>query len=319
MYTLIGPDGRPRPSALPGTLGGHRRTRVYGRLDCPGALRWIARGHYVAHRVFFADEATALAAGYRPCGTCLRDRHREWKTGRMDVRIPMRPPFDHAHLLGFLAARAVPGVETVRGQSLQRDGYCVRFADDHVLVEGADADAVRRVRAVVDADADPAVLLDALGDDPHVGPLVRARPGLRCPGAFDAYEVAVRAIVGQQVSVAGARTVLGRMAAAGLFPRREGLAAARAEDLPMPAVRARALIALAQGAPLDAIKGVGPWTRAYVALRCGDRDVLLDGDLIVRRVAARLGAPGEARALSAHGERWSPWRSYVTHHLWAVA
>lgn len=79
MYKLIGPDGVPYASEQPGTLGGHRRTKVYGRLDCPGALRWIARGHYVRHRVFFAGEATAIAAGYRPCANCLPERYREWK------------------------------------------------------------------------------------------------------------------------------------------------------------------------------------------------------------------------------------------------
>jgi methylphosphotriester-DNA--protein-cysteine methyltransferase len=75
-WTLIGPDGRPYTSAVPGTVGGHRRTRVYGRLDCPSAQRWIARGRYVAHRVFFADEATAVAAGYRPCAVCLPEEYR---------------------------------------------------------------------------------------------------------------------------------------------------------------------------------------------------------------------------------------------------
>jgi methylphosphotriester-DNA--protein-cysteine methyltransferase len=79
VYTLIGADGVPYSSVQPGTLGGHRRTKVYGRLDCPGALRWIARGHYVRHRVFFAGEATAIAAGYRPCANCLPERYREWK------------------------------------------------------------------------------------------------------------------------------------------------------------------------------------------------------------------------------------------------
>ena len=78
-YTLIGADGKPYVSEAPGTLGGHRRSKVYGRLDCPGARRWIARGHYVAHRVFFADERTAVAAGYRPCARCLPDAYREWK------------------------------------------------------------------------------------------------------------------------------------------------------------------------------------------------------------------------------------------------
>jgi methylphosphotriester-DNA--protein-cysteine methyltransferase len=79
-YTLIGADGLPYPSSTPGTLGGHNRTKVYGRLDCPVALSLIARGrNLVEHRVFFADEETAIAAGYRPCGACMRDAYRAWK------------------------------------------------------------------------------------------------------------------------------------------------------------------------------------------------------------------------------------------------
>ena len=81
-YRLVGPEGGEELSAHPGTLGGHRRTRVYGRLDCPGALRWIGKGHYARHRVFFADEETAIAAGYRPCARCHPDRYRSWKETR---------------------------------------------------------------------------------------------------------------------------------------------------------------------------------------------------------------------------------------------
>jgi methylphosphotriester-DNA--protein-cysteine methyltransferase len=81
-FTLLGADGQPYPSPSPGTWGGHRRSRIYGRLDCPAALRAIARGGYVAHRVFFADEATAISAGYRPCGTCCPERYVIWKQGR---------------------------------------------------------------------------------------------------------------------------------------------------------------------------------------------------------------------------------------------
>ena len=81
-WRLIGTDGTPYRSATPGTLGGHRRSRIYGRLDCPGALRAIARGGYVANRVFFADEATAIAAGYRPCFGCMREEYRRWKESR---------------------------------------------------------------------------------------------------------------------------------------------------------------------------------------------------------------------------------------------
>ena len=79
MFHLIGPDGQPYESPTPGTLGGHRRLKGYGRLDCPSALRWIAAGHYVRHRVFFACEAHAIAAGYRPCARCLPARYAAWK------------------------------------------------------------------------------------------------------------------------------------------------------------------------------------------------------------------------------------------------
>lgn len=81
-YTLLDPERRPYESTTPGTLGGHKRSTIYGRLDCPGALRAIAKGGYVKSRVFFADEPTAIAAGYRPCATCLPDRFRAWKAGK---------------------------------------------------------------------------------------------------------------------------------------------------------------------------------------------------------------------------------------------
>jgi len=83
LYRLTGSDGAEMPSTVPGTLGGHRRTRVYGRLDCAGALRWIAKGHYVRHRVFFADEETAIAAGYRPCANCMPDEYRTWQAAQV--------------------------------------------------------------------------------------------------------------------------------------------------------------------------------------------------------------------------------------------
>ncbi|MFJ4650130.1 Ada metal-binding domain-containing protein [Nocardia sp. NPDC088792] len=80
-FTLLGPDEKPYPSTVPGTLGGNRRLRIYGRLDCPSALRALARGHYSSHRVFFADEATARAAGYRPCSVCMHAAYLDWKAG----------------------------------------------------------------------------------------------------------------------------------------------------------------------------------------------------------------------------------------------
>ncbi len=82
MYKLIGPDGKQVLSTTPGTLGGHRKNKIYGRLDCAGAARWIAKGHYVKQRVFFADEATAIAAGYRPCAGCMPAEYKAWKRRR---------------------------------------------------------------------------------------------------------------------------------------------------------------------------------------------------------------------------------------------
>src|SRR5688572_16448785 len=148
MYTLIGPDGRPVRSRARGALGGHRRNKGYGRLDCPAALRWIAKGKYVSHRVFFADEATALATGYRPCAACLRDRYDAWKAGRMEVELRPRGPFDADHLLGFLAARAVPGVELVEGRTYRRAGATLTFGRRSVTatLSGDVHDGMRRAR-----------------------------------------------------------------------------------------------------------------------------------------------------------------------------
>src|SRR5215212_5147666 len=201
MYTLIGPDGAPRQSRTPGTLGGHRRNRGYGRLDCPAALRWIAKGHYVRHRVFFADEETALAAGYRPCATCLPERYAAWKGGRMTVELRPRGPFDVEHMLAFLAARAVPEVEVVDGRTYRRSlalagGAATvelvlsarRVTASLAVAERRDVhDGVRRVRRLLDLDADMAAVRRALGL------LAAERPGIRSVGAVDGEEIAVRA------------------------------------------------------------------------------------------------------------------------------
>ena len=307
-FTLIGPDGVPTTSTTPGTLGGHRENKVYGRLDCGGALAWIAKGKYVQHRVFFADEATAIAAGFRPCGNCLRARYREWKAQRLTVRLDARLPFDSTHLVSFMSARTVPGLEEMEGAVFRRDGFELAIDEGGATLtaHGEVADKVRRARRMLDLDVDPDDVERVLGDDPALP----KRPGLRSPGAYDAYEVAIRAIVGQQISVAGTRTILGRMHERGLYPDRDALAAADPASLPMPLARARALQAVARGEPLDAIKGVGPWTRDYVRMRMGDPDVLLATDLIVKR---RLGDA------AARAESWRPYRSYATHRLWSAA
>jgi AraC family transcriptional regulator of adaptative response / DNA-3-methyladenine glycosylase II len=200
---------------------------------------------------------------------------------------------------------------------------------------------VARCRRLLDLDADPVAISSQLGDHPALAPLVGARPGLRVPGCVDGFELGVRAIVGQQVSVAAARTVLGRLAAAygeelteadgGLthrFPAPEALAELDPGSLPFPRRRAEALRALARlvaagelhldpgadpedtRARLMAIPGVGGWTASYIAMRAlADPDVFLPSDIGIRHALARLGAGADPR-------RWRPWRSYAVMHLW---
>jgi AraC family transcriptional regulator of adaptative response / DNA-3-methyladenine glycosylase II len=197
------------------------------------------------------------------------------------------------------------------------------------LEDPADADeALERVGRLFDVAADPVAIAEALGADPLLRPLVRERPGLRLPGAVDGFEMAVRAIVGQQVSVAGARTVLGRIVAehGGFTPA--ALAEADPSAFPFPRARGGALVEVARlvaagelrldpdadsaaaRARLLAIPGIGPWTVSYIAMRAlGDRDVFLNGDVGVRRALAALGG-------DADPGRWRPWRSYAVMHLW---
>ena len=174
--------------------------------------------------------------------------------------------------------------------------------------------------------------------------LVGQNPGLRLPGAWDAFEMAIRAIVGQQISVQGATTVMGWLvsrfgqatSAGRLFPRAEDLAGLDPDDLPMPGTRARAIRELARivanggidfeatpdevRAQLVAIRGIGPWTAQYIAMRSmSDPDAFLDGDLVLQRMASRhLGVSG-VQALRSRSELWRPWRAYACMHLWRQA
>jgi AraC family transcriptional regulator, regulatory protein of adaptative response / DNA-3-methyladenine glycosylase II len=239
----------------------------------------------------------------------------------------------HHELIEFLARRAVPGVEEVVDGVYRRslpDGSVVTITAD-AEVEGDAAAA----RAILRLDADPQAIEAALGDDPLLGPLVRAAPGRRVPGHPDPAELAVRALLGQQISVAAARTLDGRLTAqlgeplaaprGGVthrFPAPAALAALDPETLPMPRARGRALVrlaaALAGGEPVDEhLPGVGPWTTAYVALRSGDDDAFLPTDLGVKHGLAALGAdPARAAELA---EAWRPYRGFAVAHLWWAA
>ncbi|PYC88154.1 AraC family transcriptional regulator [Streptomyces tateyamensis] len=299
--------------------------------------------------------------------------------GSLSLRLAYRGPLDTEHLVDFLALRAVPGVEEVvegvGGQGVRTyrrtlalpHGPAVAEVDSLgvgvPLTRGwldcrlrlADlrdlTTAVHRLRALFDLDADPAAVTEQLGSDPALGPAVLARPGLRSPGHVDPHELAVRAVLGQQVTVAAARTLAGRLAqrygaalpepSGGLtvlFPTAAALAQAADADLAMPLSRQNALrglcAALADGtvrldpgvdreqaaAELLALRGIGPWTVGYLRMRAlGDPDVFLPGDLGVRHGLAHLGLAADPRSAAAAAVAWSPWRSYAVHHLWARA
>ena len=277
----------------------------------------------------------------------------------LDLQI--QSPFDGTALRGWLTVRAVPGVEEVAGPRYRRvlrvpDGLAtldLEFGRDRVAARlsggggpDARAAAVRAARALVDADGNPAAVLAVLGHDPHLGPLVRANPGLRCPGtATPPNWPSARSSVSRCPSSPRARSPDGSRATWASrcssptalrrgFPTPAALASLTVEDLPMPRTRARALIGLA-GAMADGsvvlhgdsagVRGallalrIGPWTADYVTMRAlGDRDAFPAGDLVLRRAARDLGLPDDDRGLRAHAERWHPSRAYAAHHLWAM-
>ena len=285
--------------------------------------------------------------------------------GTMVLRLATRRPFDGRWLLDLLASKSVPGVESYDGTTFRRalllpHGEAtvdLTPADDHVLATLRLQDprdvvpAVARVRRLLDLDADSAAVDETLAGDPLIAPLVRARPGIRVPGSVDGTEMAVKAVIGQQVSVAGARTVAGRLVTAygkpltrpdgaltAHFPTADALAALDPGTLPMPRARARTLVAVAAavaggeldldpGADRDAVQaallampGIGPWTADYLRMRVlGDPDTFLASDLGVRRGLERLGAAGDPRSAADQAEAWRPWRSYALMHLWDVA
>lgn len=281
----------------------------------------------------------------------------------LTLTLPVRAPFDHAGLFTWMATRALHGMEVGDATSFERTlrlpsgtGWFRLEAGDglrlHAELEHLDdlATLVARVRRLFDLDADPLAVDAALGSHPELAPLVAATPGIRLPGVADPHELLVRAMVGQQISVAAARTHLTRLVSAlgeevtvggttrRLFPTMTAVAEHGAEVLTGPAARilavTEAAAALASGelvlGPADdpdeqrtlllARRGIGPWTADYVRMRVlGHPDVILPGDLALRAGAARVGLPGEARELAAWATRAAPWRSYLSMHLWRAA
>lgn len=294
-------------------------------------------------------------------------RHPAPVAGTLVIRLPHRTPLDADGLLAHVAARALPGVDAVAGGTYARTlrlphgAATVRLTprDMHVRATLRLADprdlgpAVARLRRLFDLDADPVAVDEVLGADAALGPRVAAVPGIRLPGTVDGLETAVRAVLGQQVSLAAGVTATGRLAAALgirlppalaadgpdlLFPTAEAIAEHGASVLTGPARRIATVVgvaaAVADGslvldpgrdpeglrAALVAVPGVGRWTAGYLAMRIvGDPDELLATDLAVRRGAAALGLPSDVHGLTARAETWRPWRSYAATHLWRVA
>lgn len=282
----------------------------------------------------------AMKDSYRFAPSDLRNTDGPMAAGGLTLRLGVRQPFDARALLAFLGARAIPGVEEVVDHAVYTrrvpgGEVTLTPVTDHVrlTVTGGDtrqlARIVARCRRLLDLDADPHAIVDALGPT-TLGPLVAARPGLRVPGAWDSFELLVRAIVGQQISVAGARTILGRIAArsAEIFPSAEEMVSLDLDGLGMTTRRVATLQvaakAVASGeidldaadpaetvAALVALPGIGPWTAGYVALRAlRDPDAWPDDDLGLRRTMAALAIP------PSETERWRPWRAYAALHLW---
>jgi AraC family transcriptional regulator of adaptative response / DNA-3-methyladenine glycosylase II len=270
------------------------------------------------------------------------------------LRLPVRAPFDGVGLMKFFVDHAVPGIESGDLSSFRR---AVRLphglatielmldAESGILCTArlenvADLGAlVARVRRLLDLDADSEAIDAALSRDPHLAASVLARPGARLPGSLDPDEALFRTLIGQQISVAAARTVLGRLVAElgddGLFPTAAQIAEHGRDVLRGPATRIATILGTAEalasgslrldvGMPVDeltadlvALPGIGPWTAGYLAMRVlGSPDVLLTTDLVMLKSAAGLGLPATARGLAEYGTRWAPWRSYAGLHLW---
>ena len=344
------------PKAVAQTRRLHFAKKLLDETDLPMTEIALASGYGSVRR--FNDHIRQV---YGRSPSSLRRRSGVPASSTLSLRLPYRPPYDYASILEFLRRRATPGVEQVRDgcylRTIEAEGergtLTIRHLPErHELLCEIDLPGshrlirlVDRVRRLFDLNADPLEIDRCLSRDAELADAVQRRPGLRVPGAWDPFEIAVRAIVGQQVSVAAATGVMGKLvqrfgaAADGqrCFPAPESLFDAKDADLPMPATRAAALRDLSRAVlegliDLDAgdhrewmeqlvrIRGIGPWTAQYVAMRAAnDPDAFLHGDLVLLRVARQRMGIGSAAELRRRSEAWRPWRAYAAMHLWSLA
>ncbi len=289
------------------------------------------------------------------------------KAPALTLRLPYRTPYDFAALLAFFARRAIPGIEHVDERAYTRrfafDGVAgalrvTRIPDDDALaLEVAFPLAARlqqitaRVRRMFDLDADIGAINAHLRSDTRLRACIRRHPGQRLPGGWDGFEIAIRAVLGQQISVAAARTLAQRLVerhgaeaaledgtTLHLFPTAVAIAEADLTTIGLTRQRAATLRALARAvcdgavtfraeqtlqefvASWTAVPGIGAWTAHYMAMRAlGDPDAFPAADLVLRKAVADDGAPLSARALEVMAEAWRPWRAYAVMHLWRSA
>lgn len=313
---------------------------------------------------------TFLSLFHRPPSALRRKNSRKLEEKDVQIRLRYRPPYDWDCILAFLQARAVPGVEIVNGgrylRTVELDGAIGTIEVTHLPDQeslGVNIifpnvrllpTIVARVRRLFDLGADIETIDRHLSIDPLLAPLVARRPGLRAPGGWDGFEVAVRAVLGQQISIAAARRLAGQLVAlhgrivpkslqidpglSHVFPTAKRLASASSIGLGMPMARSTALKAVAETAVADpnlfspfgsieqtvarlrTIHGIGEWTAQYIALRAiREMDAFPSTDIGLLRGAASInGNSSSAANLLSRAESWRPWRAYAAQHLWAA-
>jgi AraC family transcriptional regulator of adaptative response / DNA-3-methyladenine glycosylase II len=312
---------------------------------------------------------TAFLEAYRMAPRDLRRRPASPGAEALTLRLAYRPPYDFDAMLDFLRGRALPSVERVEAHAYARvvatgtgagwlrvsqwpgDETALRLELYNIPASALLA-TVNRIRRMFDLDADPRTIADNLGDSPRLRPLLARAPGLRLPSGWDGFEIAVRAILGQQVSVAAARTLATRLAhrfgqplatplAEGLeclFPTPDALAEADLASIGLTRSRADTVRGVARAlldgrvdfraertlddftARWTALPGIGPWTAHYIAMRAlGHPDAFPTDDLVLRQQATGDGSVITGKALAVLAEHWRPWRAYAVIHLWRDA
>jgi AraC family transcriptional regulator of adaptative response / DNA-3-methyladenine glycosylase II len=311
------------------------------------------------------NETMQSAFGCAPSAFRRRSQPDRRGEGKLTLRLQYRPPLDSETLLAYLEKRAVTGIEEVSEGRYRRTIELAHSSGVIELEPMARKNSVllrlqltnlsdlsmlvQRCRNLFDLDAVPTAVTDILTTDSLLAPLVTARPGLRIPGTVNGFELAVRAILGQQVSIAGARTLTSRLVKAlgvsletaqgtltHLFPLPEVVASADLQGLGLTNGRIKALQALAhavakEGLVLDRtadreqtvarllrLPGIGPWTASYIAMRAlGDPDAFPAADLGLKHAFEQQGEPADLKSIERRAENWRPWRAYATHYLWA--